>query len=231
MSEKTLNNIRIVHKHDIEENWLKATNFIPKQGELIIYDVDDKYNYERMKIGDGITLVNDLPFNNDKIVAIISASVVDGKIVRSCDKTFDELWNAYEIGHEILFYNGNPSSTFFTTNTANYRKITNTANGPEKRIYISFNSHETLQEVYIKEDNTVTTSAQTDIITKASLKDTTGNATALTMSQKAITDALNLKADKEHTHSYNDLENKPFYETADFQDMRLVCDNFEINDD
>ena len=65
MSEKTLNNIRIVHKHDIEENWLKATNFIPKQGELIIYDIDTEHNYERMKIGDGNTLVNDLPFSND----------------------------------------------------------------------------------------------------------------------------------------------------------------------
>lgn len=64
MSEKTLNNIRIVHKHDIEENWLKAENFIPKQGELIIYDVDTEHNYERFKIGDGINLVNDLPFGS-----------------------------------------------------------------------------------------------------------------------------------------------------------------------
>jgi hypothetical protein len=62
MSENVLKNVRIVHKHDTEENWLKATNFIPKQGELIIYDVDDTYDYERMKIGDGNTLVNDLPF-------------------------------------------------------------------------------------------------------------------------------------------------------------------------
>lgn len=70
MSEKTLTNVRIVHKHDIEENWLKATNFIPKQGELIIYDVDDKYNYERMKIGDGISLVNDLPFGSPDSVIL-----------------------------------------------------------------------------------------------------------------------------------------------------------------
>ena len=65
MSENVLKNVRIVHKHDTEENWLKAINFIPKQGELIIYDVDNNYNYERMKIGDGKTLVNDLPFSND----------------------------------------------------------------------------------------------------------------------------------------------------------------------
>lgn len=64
MSEKTLNNIRIVHKHDTEENWLKATNFIPKQGELIIYDIDDAYTYERFKIGNGVNLVSDLPFGS-----------------------------------------------------------------------------------------------------------------------------------------------------------------------
>lgn len=53
---------RIVHKHDTEENWLKATNFIPLQGEIIIYDIDDNYSYERFKIGDGTTNVNSLPF-------------------------------------------------------------------------------------------------------------------------------------------------------------------------
>jgi hypothetical protein len=63
---------RIVHKHDTEENWIKAKNFIPLKGELIIYDVDENNTYERMKIGDGVfnadtglmegTNVNDLPF-------------------------------------------------------------------------------------------------------------------------------------------------------------------------
>ena len=61
MSEKNIKT-RIVHKHDTEENWNKAINFIPKQGEIIVYDVDTTYTYERMKIGDGITNVNDLPF-------------------------------------------------------------------------------------------------------------------------------------------------------------------------
>ena len=61
MSEKRFNG-RIVNKHDIEANWLKATNFIPMQGEAIVYDVDENHNHERIKIGDGITNVNDLPF-------------------------------------------------------------------------------------------------------------------------------------------------------------------------
>lgn len=65
MSEKVLNHVRIIHKHDTEENWLKATNFIPKQGELIIYDIDENHNKERFKIGDGKTNVNLLPFGTE----------------------------------------------------------------------------------------------------------------------------------------------------------------------
>ena len=87
MSEKQVKT-RITHKHDLEINWIKATAFVPMQGELIIYDieVDEEgnvlkvsdnsggqvealpagrtapYTYERFKIGDGKTLVSELPF-------------------------------------------------------------------------------------------------------------------------------------------------------------------------
>lgn len=60
-NEKNINS-RIQHKHDTEANWNKATNFIPKQGELIVYDIDENYDYQRIKIGDGVTNVNELPF-------------------------------------------------------------------------------------------------------------------------------------------------------------------------
>ena len=85
---------RIQLKHALEVDWLKAINFLPLEGELIIYDkeVDHEGNvltmlvdgeskpalpgylpecdstrtvpftYERFKIGDGITLINDLAF-------------------------------------------------------------------------------------------------------------------------------------------------------------------------
>ena len=59
-------NTRIINKHDTEENWSKA-NFIPKQGELIIYDKDSTHDIERFKIGDGTTTVNKLPFQNINI--------------------------------------------------------------------------------------------------------------------------------------------------------------------
>jgi len=81
MSEKILNS-RIVHKHDVEANWLKAVNFIPKQGEIIVYDIDDTYNYERFKIGDGKTLVSALPFADDALRASLLAEIgaVDDKV-------------------------------------------------------------------------------------------------------------------------------------------------------
>lgn len=66
MAEKNISS-RIIHKHDIEANWLKAVNFIPKQGELIVYDIDSTHDYERIKIGDGATVVSSLPFINEII--------------------------------------------------------------------------------------------------------------------------------------------------------------------
>lgn len=53
---------RIILKHDTEANWNKATNFIPKLGEMIIYDTDATYNIPRIKIGNGNAKVASLPF-------------------------------------------------------------------------------------------------------------------------------------------------------------------------
>lgn len=67
MAEKIINT-RIINKHAVESDWLKAVNFTPKQGELIVYDRDSTYDYERFKIGDGTTNINDLPFATYKSV-------------------------------------------------------------------------------------------------------------------------------------------------------------------
>ena len=64
-TEKTLKT-RVVLKHDTEANWETAGNatnpFIPKKGEVIIYDPDDTHTCSRQKVGDGIKNVNELPF-------------------------------------------------------------------------------------------------------------------------------------------------------------------------
>lgn len=36
--------VRIIHMHDIEANWDKIPDLIPKQAEMIVYDPD--YNSE-----------------------------------------------------------------------------------------------------------------------------------------------------------------------------------------
>lgn len=68
---------RIIQKHDTSENWSNATSFIPKQGEIIIYDIDDVYDYERFKIGDGVTNVNSLPFVDDNVKTLLNTLVGD----------------------------------------------------------------------------------------------------------------------------------------------------------
>jgi hypothetical protein len=53
---------RQVQKNDKQSNWKQAENFIPLKGEVIVYNKDEFYGKPRMKIGDGVTKVNDLPF-------------------------------------------------------------------------------------------------------------------------------------------------------------------------
>lgn len=74
MAEKNIKS-RIVHKHDVEANWSLATNFTPKQGELIVYDIDSTYSYERFKIGDGVQNVNALPFIADVDLTALNSMI------------------------------------------------------------------------------------------------------------------------------------------------------------
>ena len=38
---KTLS-ARVIHMHDVDANWNKLPTFIPKQGEVIVYDPDEE---------------------------------------------------------------------------------------------------------------------------------------------------------------------------------------------
>ena len=62
-------------KRDTEENWKKAINFIPKKDEVIIYDYKDT---SRIKIGDGVSKINDLKFAED---ITFSNSTVEDEIL------------------------------------------------------------------------------------------------------------------------------------------------------
>ena len=54
-------NTRIQLKSDTEANW-SAHPIVPLSGEMIIYTADNTHNYTRLKVGDGITSVTNLPF-------------------------------------------------------------------------------------------------------------------------------------------------------------------------
>lgn len=69
LSSKTING-RIIQKHDTAANWAKAQSFIPKLGEIIIYDADQNNPQVRIKIGDGATNVNQLSFVEEIIDVI-----------------------------------------------------------------------------------------------------------------------------------------------------------------
>ena len=87
-------NVRVIQKHDIETNWDKALNFIPEQGELIIYDPDTVYNYPRLKIGDGVTVAKNLPFILDTINKIGTLPNIDNNGVL--------VWEAFNLA-EVEF--------------------------------------------------------------------------------------------------------------------------------
>lgn len=65
MNKKIFENARFCPKGDIEANWNKAVGFIPLDKEIIIYKPDEKHKVARIKVGDGVTSVQDLPFVTD----------------------------------------------------------------------------------------------------------------------------------------------------------------------
>lgn len=134
----------------------------------------------------------DMELGITNVVANIEArfDVSTLKTVYSCDKTFAELWEAYESDKNILFCkNGLYASSAF-------RSTAISSNGAEsKRIYIQFIVNKNLTELYINEDNVIVESCVSDMVVKSSLVQETGMGAYAVMSQRAVTNALDLKAD------------------------------------
>lgn len=53
--------MRLAQAYDTEENWSKTT-FTPARGEIIFFAPDDTHGNLRMKVGDGNTPLERLPF-------------------------------------------------------------------------------------------------------------------------------------------------------------------------
>lgn len=61
---------RFIPKGDIEANWNKAVGFVPLDKEIIIYKPDEAHPAARIKIGDGVTGVQALPFSGTDMEAV-----------------------------------------------------------------------------------------------------------------------------------------------------------------
>ena len=113
---------RIKHKIGTPDEWSQATNFSPLKGELVVYN--DATN-PRMKIGDGETNVNDLPFINNAFVTVDLDGAGDGE-----DFTPDDnlVINAETLG-------GKPASSYMLkTDTAT---DSNKLGGKDPEYYLS----------------------------------------------------------------------------------------------
>lgn len=111
---------RIQQKHDTAANWANATTFIPKKGEIVIYDAE--YNTSgvqtqavRFKIGDGSRTINNLPF------ALID---YDNRIT-SLENTVDRLGTAAQ--KDVGFFATAAQGTKADNAVPNTRKVNNKA--------------------------------------------------------------------------------------------------------
>lgn len=76
MSEKQMS-ARVMNLCLTEAEWsTNYANFIPKKGELVIYDSDSTNTVRRFKFGDGIKTVNELPFQDTNISNSKSGSAI-----------------------------------------------------------------------------------------------------------------------------------------------------------
>lgn len=78
---------RLQLKIDTSENWKKATGFIPKKGEPIVYQDEAGI---LLKIGDGARVVNELPFSGNAFVATYGVTA------------FEEIYSAHAQGRYVI---------------------------------------------------------------------------------------------------------------------------------
>ena len=62
--------------HKTEAEWNRLSALVPYAGEVLVFDPDVLHNYARLKIGDGKTLLKDLPFFIDSIID--DHAIIDG---------------------------------------------------------------------------------------------------------------------------------------------------------
>ena len=113
---------RIQLKSDTEANWNKAgpkdgsNGFVPLSGELIVYTADATHPFCRLKVGDGVTNVVNLPF--------IDAGTINGEEVEIVKlNTYDDFPSPGN--SDKLYIDLSTSKIYHYTNTTGYIQLSN----------------------------------------------------------------------------------------------------------
>lgn len=141
MSEKTITT-RVLQKTDTKANWDKATNFIPKKGELIIYS-----DLRRIKVGDGTTKVGALQFlaDDNTNTHYTTGAYVGAANTKSNASTTN--------GHTYLkVYDDDTKRAEFKISGSGATSVTSDANGNITISSTDTNTHQSIKT--LKTDNT-----------------------------------------------------------------------------
>lgn len=97
--------------HDTSDGWVAKPTVVPNLGQIVVYDMDNTHDYARIKIGDGVTIVSQLPF--------IDAGTVNGQTIVDVIQRYNTKDNFPAIGDLKSLYFDNTNEVLYCWNGAN----------------------------------------------------------------------------------------------------------------
>ena len=130
MAEKSLQ-ARIQNKIDLTANWEKATNFVPKKGEIIVYSDGGGTGIPKMKVGDGATKVGSLKFADEGQYLPLTGGKLTGPLNRGAITIDSQSGGSGSYGYNsLIFYKTSVGATTSNAKVAfQYRIPTGTSSG------------------------------------------------------------------------------------------------------